>query len=189
MPHLPVDLEAPGHVRGLAPELAVDEVADAPGHEPNARQGRPEIKDIGDVAPLADGEDRNRHEHPEEPAVKGHAALPDLERIPRIVLPVAQAVEQHIADAPSQDHPEHGVKDEIIDIARLPRRPRAGGAQARKPPPRRESDEVHDPVPMHLDWADFEGNGINGVVFEHERKCSRFALSWACLGSLRPGIR
>src|ERR1700683_3101007 len=110
MAHLPVDFKAPGHGGGLTPQLPVDEVADATGEQPQTRQWRAEIKDVGDVAALADGEDRQRAEHPEHAAVKGHPALPNLERVPRVVLPVAQAVEQHVADAPAKDHAEHRGK-------------------------------------------------------------------------------
>ena len=42
--------------------------------------------------------------------MEGHAALPDLEGIPEVLGPEAQAIEQDVADPAAQDDPEHAKK-------------------------------------------------------------------------------
>src|SRR5256885_2663561 len=61
----------------------------------------------------APGKQRERGGDTEHPTVKGHAAFPEPEWIPRVVCPERQAVEQHVADAPAENHTEHGEENHI----------------------------------------------------------------------------
>src|SRR5438067_5401784 len=53
----------------------------------------------------------------EKAAVKGHAALPELEALQRVCGEIARIVKQHVADAPAQDNAERHPQHEIVIIA------------------------------------------------------------------------
>src|SRR2546429_4594211 len=148
MTHLAVDAKPPRYGRSLTPQLAVDEVTEAAEEQAQRRQRHGEIVDVGGMTAAAPGKQRERGGDTEHPAVKGHAAFPEPEWIPRVVCPERQAVEQHVADAPAENHTEHGEENHIVDIALLPGRAGLCGAPARQPPGRREPEQVHDAVPM-----------------------------------------
>ena len=59
-------------------------------------------------------------QHAEEAAVEAHAALPQLEDLERMREVVARLVEQHVAQAPAEDHAEHAVEQHVVDVARMP---------------------------------------------------------------------
>src|SRR2546430_15646272 len=92
------------------------------------------------------------------------------EWIPRVFCPERQAEEQHVADAPAENHTEHGEENHIVDIVLLPGRAGLCGAPARQPPGRREPEQVHDAVPMHLDRAELEGHLVEAGVGQHEAR-------------------
>src|ERR1700730_15383848 len=140
MTHLAVHAEPPRHRRGLPPELAVDEVADAADEQAEARERHREVEHVGHIALAPIREQGQRDDYAEEPTVEGHAAFPDLQRVPGILHPEVEAVEQHVADAAAEDDAEHGVKHEVIDIAGIPGAARARGATPREPPRGPEAD-------------------------------------------------
>ena len=168
MQDLPVHQHAPGQVGRLAPELAVDEVADAAGEQTDRRQGRHEVEHVGDAAAAAPGEERDRDHHAGEAAVEGHAALPDTERSragPRTDR--IEAVDQNPAEAPAGDHADRSEENQVVDVHRLPGRPGSGCAPAREPPAGDEADHVHEPVPVHLDRAERKRDRIDFGIGDH----------------------
>jgi hypothetical protein len=62
--------ERPGHIGLLAPELAVDEIADSHRQDADARQWRGEVEHIGDLALAAYGKDRKADHHADQSAVE-----------------------------------------------------------------------------------------------------------------------
>src|SRR6185437_6292830 len=110
----------------------------------------------------------------DEAAMDGHAAIPDLDGIPRVLRrPEAEAVDEHITQPAAEDAAHHGEEDEVIDIHRLPGRARPGGAAATEQPSRAESEQVHDAVPVHLDRTQPQGNRVDVRVDDHAAKFSR----------------
>src|SRR5690606_30616924 len=115
-----VDDHGPRRVRARrrAPQLAVDEVADAPEAEPGRDPRRDEIGDgekgLADVA----GEEPDRDEHADQAAVERHAAFPSLENVQRVREQVLAPgrIEDHVADAPADDHAERAVEDQVVDL-------------------------------------------------------------------------
>jgi hypothetical protein len=128
--------------------------------------------------PIPQGEQRDRDQYAEQAAVEGHAAFPDLERVPGILCPVAKPVEQHVADPAAENDAEHGIEDQVVDVDRLPGRAWTPCAIAREPPGGREADEIHDPVPVHAHGAELvaeqsqrtelEGDRVEAGVMQHE---------------------
>jgi hypothetical protein len=160
----------PGHVGRLAPQLAVDEVADSAGADADRRQRRGEVEHVGDALAAAAGEHRERDEHARESAVEGHAALPDAQQAERVIEDAFGAVEQDPAESPAEDHADRAVEDQVVDLGRRPRGPRLRGAAARQPPRGQEAHEVHEPVPADLQRPERQGDGIGLRIDEHEAR-------------------
>src|SRR5271167_2509495 len=84
-------------------------------------------------------------------------------------------VENAPADAASRYDADRRIENEVIDVERTPGRSRAPGAVSRQPPSRRESYEIHDPVPMHAQRSnskkrpDGDGDGIEVRIGQHAR--------------------
>ena len=168
VPRLAVDDDGPWRVRArrLTPQLAVDEVADTPREQSECRPRRDEIHDdeerLLDVATVQP----HRRQHAEEAAVERHAALPHFEDGERIGDHFAESVDQHVADAAADDRAERHVENDVVDVLGFDLAPGLLGMRARAEPAEREADEIHDPVPAHLERAkaeqgpDREGNRI-----------------------------
>ncbi|MCY1343855.1 hypothetical protein D9M69_298800 [compost metagenome] len=146
----------PGHVGHLAPQLAVDEVADAPGAQADRHQRGDEVHQLEEALVVTPAEPQGRQDHADQAAVERHAALPHLEDQRRIGDVFLQVVEQHVAQPPADHHaaghPEHQIGERLLGPARvelleLARRQQPGAADA---------DQVHQAVPVDLQRP--EGN-------------------------------
>ena len=85
--------------------------------------------------------------HADQAAVKRHAAFPDAKIIERIFDEALEAIEQHPADAPAENHAQRAVENEVVDIGRLPGRTRLRGAPAASHQATRKGDDIRQPVP------------------------------------------
>src|SRR3546814_557765 len=102
----------------LAPQFAVDEVADTAGEQADRHQHRGKVGNLEILELLHAREHAHRDQHAEQTAVERHAALPDANDHQRIGRrqPVASrivGIEQHVADAPTKDHAHHDVKQQV----------------------------------------------------------------------------
>jgi hypothetical protein len=110
-----------------------------------------------------------------------HAAVPDLDRIPRVFGPERQAIEQHVAQAAAEDGAQHAEEHEIVDVVGLPRGIRPAGPDPAQPPGRRESDQVHDSVPVDFqrpetaEGANLERDLVEAGVLDHAGRILAFA--------------
>ena len=86
-----------------AVQLTVDEVGEAAEEQPDRDR-------LGDD--VGKGEDRKA-------AGAGHPAMPQIERLERVLEVVAGLVEQHIADPPAEHDAERRPYQEIVDVAAL----------------------------------------------------------------------
>ena len=133
-------------VGGATPQLAVDEVADAPGRQAGGHARRHDVHDLQEGAPARAGEPGHGRDHAQQPAVEGHAALPHHQDLGRIRQVLAGLVEDRIADAPADDHAQHAQEQHVLHVApgpagrgemgqpHAPRRP--GTGTGRRPPGR-----------------------------------------------------
>src|SRR5579864_8655526 len=112
----------PRHVGGPAPQLTVDEIAQAAEEQPESWQWHGEIEYIPDITPALTREQQRRDDDAEHSAVKGHAAFPDLEWIEPVAAPHRQSVEKHVTDASAENYAQHGVEQQVVDIRGLPAR-------------------------------------------------------------------
>src|SRR5690606_2163671 len=71
-----LEYHAPGNVGHPAPQLLVDEVADAPGAEPERRKRRGEVGDREEAASRAPRIEPHGDDDADQGTVKGHAAAP-----------------------------------------------------------------------------------------------------------------
>src|ERR1019366_1889943 len=96
----------------------------------------------------------HREEHAQKPAVKRHTTLPYRQDIQRVREIVGRFVEQHIAQAPAQDHAQHAEKEQVVEYgvgdvaARTPFDAAAGEHEGNT-----ETDQVHQTVPAHRQRA------------------------------------
>src|SRR6266404_708280 len=165
--------EAPRQIRRLAPEFAIDEVAEPAEQKAEPRQGRHEIADVGKSLTLDPCEDAACDQHAGHPAVKGHAAVPDMKDVEPILGDHVVAVKNAPTDPAADDDADGAVKNEIIDIEGGPGRPRLLRAVSRQPPRGDKTDEVHEAVPVNAQGSETEyrtdrdGNGVDMRIREH----------------------
>ena len=107
--HRPRDIGYP------AGQLGVDEVAEPAGGDPGGMSGaRKSIRHV--VNAMAAGGDRHGSHHAQQPAMEGHAALPDGEDLERMRSVIARLVKQHVAEAAAEDDSEHHEKQQVVEL-------------------------------------------------------------------------
>ncbi len=174
---------APGQRRVAepSPEFAVDEIAHAPGRKARRHAGCHEIRHLQPRPVARAGEPHHRCDHPQQPAVEAHAALPDVEDLQRMRQVVAGLVEQAIAQAPAHHHAHHAQKQDVLHVLAGPGL-RAGERGIRLvPQPARaqeheeaERGQVGQAIPVDGERPDLQGDGIDMRVHEHGgRYCAR----------------
>src|SRR6267142_2776780 len=158
---------APRYGSDAAPELAVDEVPQAPGGEAERHERRDEIHEAQVIDAMAPDGERHGEHHTEQPAVERHAALPDGEDLERMRGVVRRLVEEHVAQPTAEDHAENGEEDEIVELRARDWRDPLGDAAQPEPPARRKAEQVHEPVPPHRERPDGKGDRIDARMDEH----------------------
>ena len=161
------ELDRPGHVRGPAPKLGIDEVGDTHQAEPDRHAGRHHVEQGpgGDAA--LEREQRHGEDDAEQAAMEGHAALPDGEDVERMRDVARQVVEQHVACAPAQHHADRRPDDEIVEVLGLHRqmaiRPQARGGDETfgVPPGEQDAHDIADAVPVHRQRSDLDDDRID----------------------------
>ena len=155
------ELDSPGHGRRTAPQLLVDEVRHA--HEEDARRGRDARRiDDGERGnlPLAAEQPRGQADS-EQPAVERHAAIPDLEDVGRRLQVGLRLVEEHVAEPSPENHPQHGVGEVVADPVLVEGEESASRELAQDDVTQRETEQVAEPVPVDLQRADAEEDGVD----------------------------
>ena len=174
---------APGQVGDPAPQLAVDEVAQAPGGKPEWRERRDEIHEAQVIDVVAPRGERHGEHHAEQSAVKRHAALPDGEDLQRMRGVVTRLVKEHVAQTPAQYHAEYREEQQIVELRAVDGRPAPVDPAHAQSPAGGEAREVHEPVPAHGKRADGEGDRIDVGMNQHLRgaivpsRCGKMARS------------
>jgi len=81
---------------------------------------------------------------------------------------ITEVIKKHIADAAAENDAERAIKKKIGNFLRLPSGTGTLRAVNAEPPPSEETDEVHETVPVHLERAKLDGDGID-VRCKHGR--------------------
>jgi hypothetical protein len=106
--------------------------------------------------------------------MEGHAALPHGEDFQRMRQVVARLVEQHLAQPAAEDHAEHAIEQQVVDILRVHAVPRLRlRAALAQPEKGKKAGEIHQPVPAHGQRADGNGDRIELGVDQHGGRTSR----------------
>src|ERR1700690_4143596 len=101
---------------GLAPvELAVDEIADAAKEEADRYRLDDDVGERQDRQLASASEEHDRQGDAERTAVERHPALPQIERLDRVLDVIDQIVEQHVADAAAEHDAKRRPDEEIVD--------------------------------------------------------------------------
>jgi len=86
--------------------------------------------------------------------VERHATLGDAKQEQGILEKAFQAVKQHVANTPADDHAQHAVKQDVAYRLRRPAPPTAmSGQPVAAGPEKKERQQVHDPVPVDIERA------------------------------------
>ncbi len=104
------------------PDLAVDEVGDAPEAEPERRHAGDAVAEAHDIDSVAAAKQDRRQDHADEAAVKVHPALPDVEDPQWVVEDVGRLLQELDEDNPSQpsadQHAKRRPNQEVVDVGR-----------------------------------------------------------------------
>jgi len=98
--------------------------------------------------------------------VEAHATVADLEQHQGIAEKRIEGIEQHVAQPPADDHPDHPPEKKIADLLRLEWRIIAPRPHPPQQPESAESDQVHQAVPVDGKAANLHGHRIELVVEE-----------------------
>ena len=116
--------------------------------------------------------------------MKTHAALPHGKNFQRMRCVVSRFVEQAITNASAQNHPHHAHEQDVFNIpARPGALPRDGRKwrvfQALHPEPHEEAkrSQVGQPVPVHGQRPELQGNRVDLRVDQHCQHCARAPCS------------
>ncbi len=95
-------------------------------------------------------------------------SLPYLEQIEGVLQQTAKVIEQHIADSPTENDAERDIEDQVIHLRSRDRAIRTFRSDTRTKPAQKESTQVHQSVPAHLQRAEAERNGVDVRIGKHE---------------------
>ena len=157
-----------------APQLAIDEVPDAPGGQAGRHARRDEVHHL-QPRPLARaGKPQLRHQHAQHAAVKAHAALPDEKDLQRMGGVVARFVEQAVTQPPAHHHAHHAEEQNVLDVPARPgarpgdRRIRlVAQAQAGQEKKQAKGGQIRQAVPVNGQGAKLQRNRIDFRMNEH----------------------
>jgi hypothetical protein len=153
------------------PQLAVDEIADAAGHEPQRHQRCDEVHDLEEAAAGPVCPERHRRQHAEKSAMEAHAALPDSENLQGMRRVIGGLVEDDLPEASADDHAKHAVEQQIIESLRRDAVPRlAGGPATPHDQKGDEAGQVHESVPADGQRTKADGDGIELGMDEHRSR-------------------
>ena len=141
--------DGPGHIGDPAPQLAVEEVADATDAEAERNERCYEVSHGEEVTVGLVSKPDHGGDDPDQAAVERHATGPDLEQVEGIGQEHVEVVEQHVTDPATQDHPEEAVKQQVRDLVAGPATVRRICAAPRQPHGKGETKQVHETIPAY----------------------------------------
>ena len=106
----------PRHIGRPPVQLAVDEVGDAAKEQADRDRLGDDVGKREQRQLAGTGEQQDRDGHAERAAVERHAAMPQVERLERVIDVIAGLVEQHVADAAAEHDAERRPYQEIVDV-------------------------------------------------------------------------
>src|SRR4029077_19364329 len=103
--------------------------------------------------------------------MEGHAALPDVEDLDRIMQVLGQLVEQHVAETPAEHNSDHAIKQQVVEILVTPTQVRTLlDTKSAQQDPRDKGDQIHEAVPTNGQRAKLDGCWVELGMDEH--KCA-----------------
>ena len=157
-----------------APQLAIDEVAHAPGSQPCRHARRDEVHHL-QPRPLArTRKPQLRRQHPQHAAMKAHAALPDVEDFQRMAEVVTGFIEQAIAQPPAHHHAHDAEEQDVFNVLGRPGTGAGDGriglvaqAQAGQKEEQAKGGQIRQAVPVNGKGPQLERNRIDFGMDEH----------------------
>ena len=100
--------------------------------------------------------------------MEAHPTLPQCEYFEGMRNIIAELVEQHIAEAPTQDHADNAKEKHVVDVTRMPAREQVlARAIFSENDEEHEADQIHQTIPANRQWSDMESNGIELRMNKH----------------------
>ncbi|MNQ99905.1 hypothetical protein D3C85_1156580 [compost metagenome] len=168
------EADGPGNRRLAAPELAVDEVGDAPEQQADGRDRGDQVAQAQRIDLLAVGVEGDGDDDAQEAAVEAHAAGPQLQQLQPLAPAVAREqlsehrrlVEEGVAETPAQDDAERDPQHQVVQLRsrhrRLAGRPqplRLGQARG-VPPAQHDPGDIGQGVPADGQGAEMDQNRV-----------------------------
>ena len=152
----------PGDIAGPAVQLAVDEIRDTAQKEADRHLRADRIGDGEQVDFHNAGVKDHDNQHPKEPAVKGHAPLPDHQNFSRIGEVVARLIEQHVAKPAAHDDAEGAPHHQVVGVALGQPVDARSREIADVLPAEQQADHIGERVPTYGDGADLDRHRVDG---------------------------
>ena len=107
--------------------------------------------------------------------MEGHSPFPDPKQPDRVAQPIIEMVEEDIAKAPPQNHPESHISREVFHLGALDHRMRKTSPAQSQKPGAGKAEQVHQTIPVNiqrtiglagkLKRANTHGHRVNFGVF------------------------
>jgi len=158
--------EGPGHIAHAAPQFAIHEIRDATEHQPERRHGSGNIEHGEGVETIPPRPEEHRHACAEQATMKGHAALPDLHDLQRVLQKITGMIEEGEAQATANHHAKGRIDQKVIELFRCRRfqmlgpEPRIGCQLSRIIPATEKPQDIGQRIPSHDERADGKRDGI-----------------------------
>ena len=141
-----------------------------PAARPSGTRGGDEIGKGQPVAAALAGPERHCDQYAEKAAVETHAAFPDGKDFQRMGKIVGRFVKQHLPETAAENHAKYAVKQQIVELFRADRGQVLANTEPAEGDELAESDQVHQAIPMHGEWAEGKSNRVELRVEQHGRR-------------------
>ena len=158
---------APGHGGDAAKQLAVDEVAQPAEKKTDRRGDHVQVGGLPEVEAGAAAVKEAGHQRAQAAAVETHAARPDGRDLQRMGQVVARVVEEHVAQAAAEHHPEDQGQVEVVELGQQAGELELPGLQGHQPVGGEEAEHVHQAVPADLQRPQGKDHRVDGRIGQH----------------------
>src|SRR6185369_10920238 len=158
----------PGHRRHGAPQFLVHEIGETAEEEAERHAAGDIIVDPEPRQLLLARHVEDAKRSADHAPVEGHAAVPQLQDLERVLQILAEIVEEDVAEAPAEDDAERRIEHQVVGMASGHRRARLPDQLQQVPVADENAGEIGEAVPAQVERADAQRYRGDAEIRERE---------------------